>query len=106
MEGEGGLEYRAWIERRARAMHGLNHSDQNVRLLARRALMSPYAAGVCSKGSLAYRALSISMTSATLPSGLRNGNGFPVYLCEIGSMYLRSGSGRRSTTRPRSWASW
>ena len=46
----------------------------------------PYFGGVCSNGSLVYRSLSISITSATLPSGLRNGNGFPVYLCEIGSM--------------------
>ena len=65
----------------------------------------PYFGGVCSNGSLLYRSLSISITNATLPSGLRNGNGFPVYLCEIGSMYLKSPSGRRSTTRPRSWAS-
>jgi hypothetical protein len=65
----------------------------------------PYFGGVCSNGSLVYRTLSISITSATLPSGLRNGNGLPVYLCEIGSMYLKSPSGRRSTTRPRSWAS-
>jgi hypothetical protein len=33
------------------------------------------------------------------------GNGLPVYLCEMESMYLRSPSGRRSTTRPRSCAS-
>jgi hypothetical protein len=61
--------------------------------------------GVCSKGSLAYRAFSTSITSTTLPSGLRNGKGFPVYLSEIGSMYLKLPSGRRSTTRPRIWAS-
>ena len=64
-----------------------------------------YLGGVCSKGSLVYRAFSISITSATLPSGLRKGKGFPVYLSEIGSMWLKSPSGRRSTTRPRSWAS-
>ncbi len=39
--------------------------------------------GICSKGSLVYRAFSISITSATLPSGLRNGNGLPVYLSEV-----------------------
>ena len=43
-----------------------------------------YVGGVCSKGSLVYRAFSTSITSATLPSGLRNGNGLPVYLCEMG----------------------
>jgi hypothetical protein len=41
-----------------------------------------------------YRALSTSITSASLPLGLRNGNGLPVYLIEIGSMYLHSPSGR------------
>jgi hypothetical protein len=64
-----------------------------------------YLGGICSKGSLVYRAFSISMTSATLPSGLRKRKGFPVYLSEIESMYLQSPSGRRSTTRPRSCAS-
>jgi len=64
-----------------------------------------YLGGVCSKGSFVYRAFSISITSATLPSGLRNGNGLPVYLREIGSMYLQLPSGRLSTTRPRSCAS-
>ncbi len=64
-----------------------------------------YLGGVCSKGSLVYRAFSISITNATLPSGLRNGNGLPVYLSEIGSMYLQSPSGRLSDTRPRSCAS-
>src|SRR5438477_6784127 len=39
--------------------------------------------GVCSNGSLVYRAFSISITSATLPSGLRNGNGLPVYFREM-----------------------
>jgi len=42
---------------------------------------------------------------ATLPSGLRKGKGVPVYLREMASMYLKSPSGRRSTTRPRSRAS-
>lgn len=37
--------------------------------------------------------------------GTANGNGLPVYLSEIGSMYLQSPSGRLSTTRPRSCAS-
>lgn len=64
-----------------------------------------YFGGVCSKGSLAYRALSISITSATRASGPRNGNGLPVYLCEMASKFFRSSSGRRSTTRPRSCAS-
>ena len=36
--------------------------------------------GVCSIGSLVYRAFSIAITSATRPSGFRNGNGLPVYL--------------------------
>jgi len=49
--------------------------------------------GVCSKGSLVYRAFSTSITNATLPSGLRNGNGLPVYLSEMGSIYLQSPSG-------------
>src|ERR1022692_4065294 len=39
------------------------------------------------------------------PLGLRKGKGFPVYLCEMASMYLKSPSGRRSTTWPRSLAS-
>src|SRR6266566_7134063 len=64
-----------------------------------------HAAGVWSNGSLVYRAFSTSMTSATRPSGLRKGKGFPTYLREIGSITLRFGSGRRSTTRPRIWAS-
>jgi hypothetical protein len=34
------------------------------------------------------------------PLRMRNGNGLPVYLSEMGSMYLKSPSGRRSTTRP------
>ncbi len=33
------------------------------------------------------------------------GNGLPVYLSEMGSMYLKSPSGRRSTTRPQSCVS-
>jgi hypothetical protein len=64
-----------------------------------------YLGGVCSKGSLVYRAFSNSITRATLPSGLRKGKGFPVYLSEMASKYVKSPSGRRSTTRPRSWAS-
>ena len=48
-----------------------------------------------------YRAFSTSITSAILPSGRRNGNGLPVYLSEIGSMYLQSASGRLSTTKLR-----
>jgi hypothetical protein len=47
----------------------------------------------------------LEFESTTLPSGLRNGNGLPVYFTEIGSMYFKSASRRRSTTRPRSWAS-
>ena len=46
------------------------------------------------KRSFVCRAFSISTTSATLPSGVPNGNGLPVYLCEMGSMYLKSPSGR------------
>jgi hypothetical protein len=64
-----------------------------------------YLGGVRSNGSLVYRAFSTSITSATLPSGLRSGNGLPVYLCEMASIYLQSPSGPRSTTRPRRCAS-
>jgi len=52
-----------------------------------------------SKGCLVYRAFSTSITNATLPSGLRNGNGLPVYLSEIGSMYLQSPSGQQFVGR-------
>ena len=62
---------------------------------------SSYCGGVCSNGNFVYRTFSASITSAIRPSGLRNGNGFPVYLCEIASINLKSESGRRSTTRPR-----
>src|SRR4029077_13909658 len=54
--------------------------------------------GVCSNGSFVYRTFSTSIIKATRPSGLRNGNGLPVYLCEIASIILKSESGRRSTT--------
>jgi len=39
------------------------------------------------------------------PPGLRSGNALPVYFIEIGSIHFQSLSARRSTTRPRSWAS-
>ena len=43
-----------------------------------------YFGGVCSNGSFVYRSFSNSITSTTLPSGLRNGKGLPVYLCANG----------------------
>jgi hypothetical protein len=57
----------------------------------------PHLGGVCSTGSLVYvyRAFSISITGVTLPSGRRNGSGLPVYLSELGSMFLKSPSGQR-----------
>src|ERR1022692_1161596 len=64
-----------------------------------------YSGGICSKESFVYRALSISITSVTRPSGLRNGNGLPVYLREMASIYLKSPYGWRSNTRRRSCAS-
>ncbi len=44
------------------------------------------------------------MTRVT-PSGFRHGKSLPVYFWAVASFTTKAGSARRSTTRPRSWAS-
>jgi hypothetical protein len=68
-------------------------------LRQRRAAMRAGHPGLWMKPSVRAAALSTAMTKHTR-SGPRLGNGAPVYLTEIGSMYRQPSSGRTSTTRP------